>query len=348
MLKKLIFLCLLVAFCLLNWEASAQHAENFRRINFRAENAPDSVSNHLISLHQYLVRNTKNDTEKIRAFYIWIIHHITYEDRSELIFNPHILFYMGTQNCSSPVCVLSVKKAVCEGYSNLFQSLCQLSGFESYTIGGYVKQNNILYDRATHAWNVVKVNGKWCFFDPTWASAAIQQKHKNTDAINQLFMVSPEKFIEDHLPLIPLWQFMERPVPYSVFNAGKESIDEFLGQTTSRGFYHFTDSLRVFNRLAAAQQHLKTGEQIAKTNPSNKFNRAIEYYRFAHMTLNYQKTRANKSIDTLLEAKKYIQKSILIFQKQSDVASQLMKIKANEDLQKIQDCILSSSEKSNN
>jgi len=338
-LKKTSFIFLAIIFCHLKLDAQYQYNGNFHKIDKYAKNAPDSVSNNLLSLHNYLSNSAKNNTEKLRAFYIWIINHIRYEDQAELIYNPDILFYMGTKNCSSPVCVLTVKKAVCEGYSNLFQSLCQLSGFESYTIAGYVKQNSILYDRASHAWNVVKVDDQWFFFDPTWASATLQHSPKNKAATNALFMVSPQKFIEDHLPLIPLWQFIDKPVPFTIFNAGKERIIEFIQQKQTTPNYHFTDSLQAFNQLPVAQQRLKTGIEISRTNPSNKFDQAIEYYRFAHIVFNYQKTRVNKSADSLLEAKTYLQKSIFLLQHQTDVASKLMKIRASQDLQKIQDFI---------
>jgi transglutaminase/protease-like cytokinesis protein 3 len=110
-----------------------------------------------MELHQYLEAGAKNEQEKIRAFYFWIVRNITYKDKRELLFDEDLLFYMGSNNCSSPVCVLARKQAVCEGFSNLFQYFCSQSGFEAYSVGGYISKNGAFQDRATHSWNAVRV-----------------------------------------------------------------------------------------------------------------------------------------------------------------------------------------------
>jgi hypothetical protein len=56
--------------------------------------------------------------------------------------------------------VLQKRKAVCEGFSNLFHFFCTYSGFESYPIGGYISKNGNLQNRATHSWDLVKIDEK--------------------------------------------------------------------------------------------------------------------------------------------------------------------------------------------
>ena len=55
---------------------------------------------------------------------------------------------------------------VCEGYAKAFQLLLNASGIECIFVGGiaYVSENN----SGAHAWNQVKLDGKWYNVDVTW------------------------------------------------------------------------------------------------------------------------------------------------------------------------------------
>jgi hypothetical protein len=63
-------------------------------------------------------------------------------------------------------------KAVCEGYSALMYDMCRRSGIPCRIISGNgtMKQdkNGFLYEES-HAWNIVKINGKWYDCDVTWS-----------------------------------------------------------------------------------------------------------------------------------------------------------------------------------
>ena len=109
-------------------------------IDRQVKKTPDSLSNNILHLHRYLDSIGIDEEEKIRAFYMWIIGNIKYEDQVELLYDKHIHFYMGSNNCASPVCVLKRRKAVCEGFSNLFQFFCLhlpfLVIYSSFCFGG--------------------------------------------------------------------------------------------------------------------------------------------------------------------------------------------------------------------
>lgn len=55
--------------------------------------------------------------------------------------------------------------AVCEGYAKAFQLLLNLSGIENLVVTGvgYTEQSV-----ESHAWNLVKIDGKYYYFDLTW------------------------------------------------------------------------------------------------------------------------------------------------------------------------------------
>ena len=52
-------------------------------------------------------------------------------------------------------------KAVCEGYSKLFQYLCYCTGINSTQVTG-------IADGGAHMWNAVNIDGKWYQIDVTW------------------------------------------------------------------------------------------------------------------------------------------------------------------------------------
>ena len=333
MFRKIIFIIILGLVSSKMIHSQTSTFRQYAKIDKHVKKTPDSLSNNIISLHNYLVSAAQNDQEKIRAFYMWIITNIKYEDQQELMYDPDLLFYMGSNNCASPVCVLNKRKAVCEGFSKLFQFFCQQSGLEAYSIGGYISKNGAFQDRATHSWNAVKINDTWRFFDLSWANAILHHTGIKSET-NEFFMVPPEEFILSHLPLISMWQFLETPVPLRVFNSGKDRIKRHLNAAPA--IYNFNDSLQHYNGLSAEVRRLKTAEEIYKTNPSNKFNLAVEYYRYARVILNFEGEIDAITYYKLLKARKKITEAINIFRSTPDISSQIMLLQAQDDLYIIQ------------
>lgn len=325
---------ILTTFLLLK-AGQAQEAKlmNYRNIDRQVKKTPDSLANHIISLADYLVSAAKNDEEKIRAFYMWIIRNIQYEDQLELRYDPNLLFYMGSNNCASPVCVLQKRKAVCEGFSNLFQFFCAYSGFESYTIGGYISKKAILQNRATHSWNLVKIDGNWYFFDLSWANAVLHHSGIKSK-VNEYFMLQPEEFILSHFPIIPLWQFLENPISLAQFNADDKEIRKHLNSAPKA--YHYLDSLDQFNQLSEADKRLKTAQEILKTNPNNKFNLAIEYYRYARIIKNFDGKIDSLQNNKLLKAQEKMKLAIRLLENTTDTSSKIMMFMIHNDLSKVE------------
>ena len=77
--------------------------------------------------------------------YQWLLDHMTYDDT--LSFSSSDAILRGT--------------GVCDSYSRLYAMLCRAAGLEVYVING---KTNAGY----HAWDAVKIDGKWYFADPTW------------------------------------------------------------------------------------------------------------------------------------------------------------------------------------
>ena len=79
------------------------------------------------------------------------------------------------------------KKAVCQGYALLFYRMCKEVKIPvRFVIGtGYDEYNDI---SEAHAWNIVKVNGKWYNIDVTW----------NDTTNNSYFLLNSKDFDKTH------------------------------------------------------------------------------------------------------------------------------------------------------
>lgn len=136
---------------------------------------------------------TQNDIEIVWLVYVWIADNIEYD------FEGYKKNSYGNNESEE---VFRSGKAVCEGYANLFQSLCEKIGIECKKIIGYSKGYSYFigkkFNETDHAWNVVKINKRWYFVDSTWGSGVIENE-KFKKKFNPYWFFVPEKvFIETH------------------------------------------------------------------------------------------------------------------------------------------------------
>jgi len=92
-------------------------------------------------------------------------------------------------------------------------------------------------------------------------------------------------------------------------------------------------------QLDVKERNLKTANEIYKTNSSNKFNRAIAYYRYARVIISSQESVENKDLNELLDAKDKIRIAIQLFRNNQDVAAQLMFLQALDNYRLIENWI---------
>lgn len=188
--------------------------DNFKEVDARAMNAPESVETSTELLAAYLTENARTDRQKARAIYRWIAENIEYDVLG---------LFKGDRVDATAEGVLKSRSSVCGGYSNLFEILANLSGLEAVTISGYSKGYGYspgmhFAEPADHAWNAVKIEGKWHLIDSTWGAGKVDKDGEYNKEFNDYyFLTLPEKFIFDHLPEDPFWQLLDEPISKEEF-----------------------------------------------------------------------------------------------------------------------------------
>jgi transglutaminase/protease-like cytokinesis protein 3 len=119
--------------------------------------------------------------------------------------------------------VLQSRSSICEGYSNLFQTIGTAAGLEVTTINGWGKgigysAGQQITGSSDHAWNAVKINGTWYLLDSTWGAGYIDEQNNFVfDFDDEYFLMPPEQFIYSHFPEDAKWQLLSTPISNSTF-----------------------------------------------------------------------------------------------------------------------------------
>ena len=191
----------------------------------------NKYANNLVPLVNKLTKTARNDREKVEKLFRWVAKNIKYDDYA---------YNYGKYGDNSALGVYKSRKAVCEGFSNLLKTLCDIADIEARTIHGYSKgysyQPGQKFTRTTHAWNAIKIDNQWKLFDVTWAEGngkmvkgkLVSSKHFN----NYWFDVPPKQFIFTHLPKDPVWQLIPKQISLSQF----EDLPNIGGSFFKSGF----------------------------------------------------------------------------------------------------------------
>ncbi len=201
-----------------------------------------------LSLATVISFDQKGEREKANAIYNWVTHNIKYDVEALRKFPEY--------HNDKAERALKSRKAICEGYAELYATLCRDAGLQAVTIEGYAK--DWLFDNGDemhiprHEWNAVRINGKWELVDATWGAGNIYQKRsllrilldkiflKKKMSVRSLrfrfkydpkyFMQDPETFRLKHIPSDPLWQLTDTAMPLQIFEAGDSAVRVFNEQ----------------------------------------------------------------------------------------------------------------------
>jgi hypothetical protein len=239
-------------------------SQNFAGIDAHAKSAPKSAEKSVETLAAYLNEKTSTDLEKVRAYYVWLTHNVVYDTKT---------FFSGNPNPkTSAEDALKYKKAVCQGYSELFKSLCEQSGIPVFLISGYSKGYGYSESRkitaADHAWNAVFIDKQWHLLDATWGGGYLDEKKDYVKKFApEFFLSKPEVFILKHLPVDPMWQLLSCPISIDDYKKKDAEISQQL--TNCKGNFNYADTISAYQKLSAIQQQMESADRAFRFNPEN-------------------------------------------------------------------------------
>lgn len=105
----------------------------------------------------------------------------------------HISYDLTATNAHNAYGAIVDKRAVCDGYSKAYQYLLQCVGIQSYIVSGTSKGQN-------HAWNLVRLDGKYYYTDVTWDDPTVGGTNEITKPVfHSYFNINTSKLLEDHI-----------------------------------------------------------------------------------------------------------------------------------------------------
>ena len=201
-MKKLLHIQILVLLPLVTFSQTLEVAKSI----------PSEVS--FTELTQTIGSNFTNPDSIAKCAYYWIARNIEYDYQTSQDKALNIDTFWGRNSYEH---VLLTRKAVCAGYSGLFEGILTECGVDVKIINGTSRQGRDFLGaynlQEDHAWNAYLSGSRWNLVDVTWAS----NTKENDEILDFYFQTDPEIFILSHFPSNSEWQLLETPITYFGF-----------------------------------------------------------------------------------------------------------------------------------
>lgn len=170
-----------------------------------------------------ILRNTRNsgDFEKVLYFHDYISQNCTYNRD-------------GSDNDTAYGCLVE-KQANCSGYAKAFKYLCDSAEIPCILVLGMGKDES-------HAWNQVKINGKWYNIDVTWDDC-----DDEFETVHTYFLCSDSDF-PMHIPDIgvkPLFKCTEDSDNYYIKNDAFIANQDDAERILAEKFRNFSENIEL-------------------------------------------------------------------------------------------------------
>jgi transglutaminase/protease-like cytokinesis protein 3 len=206
-------LLLLIPFFFISIVLNAQ-TEDYYRLYNRAKSTPEKAEATPEKLIKYLTKVTKSDKEKVQILYYWTALNISYDVE---------LFQFGNTNTEQEDAFYA-RKAICQGYAEMFQELCKAANIPCEVIVGYAKgygYHKEVLTETNHAWNAVRIGSQWKLVDVTWGGGYVEMKNDTliyTPLLNVRYLLAdPNDFLLEHFPEDKKWQLVSKKITKDYF-----------------------------------------------------------------------------------------------------------------------------------
>lgn len=163
---------------------------------------PGDAETSVATVGQYIADRESDPFQKIKALHDYVADRVVYDVESSR---------SRTRPPQDADSVFKRRSAVCAGYANLLSALGRAAREEIVVIPGDARTFGSGVTGEGHAWNAVRLNGRWALIDATWDAGYIHEdtgRFVKSYATDYLF-VPPEVHGVSHFPDDPEWQLRE-------------------------------------------------------------------------------------------------------------------------------------------
>ncbi len=162
-------------------------SRNFSALDIAISNIPAAYEDSIQDVVNYIQSVSQDDWDRARGAYDWIAYNIAYD----------VAYNNGAATEVDPQGVFSNRKAVCEGYSELFMAMAEDLGLQATVIGGHGGQS----PNVTHVWNAVLIDGAGHLLDSCWGAGGVSSSNVFCPYfVPSLFDLDPRLFAFNHYP----------------------------------------------------------------------------------------------------------------------------------------------------
>ncbi|MFN0174917.1 MAG: transglutaminase domain-containing protein [Saprospiraceae bacterium] len=194
----------------------AQAQNEFALVDAHARSIQKSDHPTPEALSKALCKDLKNDRDKARALFTWIAENISYDFKALEREGPKA----DSRKEFDDKLVKQVYKkgrGVCMGYALLYKKMADAVGLECVFIEGNSK-GSVFGGWESHAWNAVKIKGKWELLDVTWGAGYTDENEKFQQVFQPgFFFTLPRVFALNHFPEDDKWQLLDQPIGKNEF-----------------------------------------------------------------------------------------------------------------------------------
>jgi hypothetical protein len=168
------------------------------------------------SLAAHLAADATTDEARAWVMFAWVCNNISYDVDGFQGRAPR-------KKCDA-ASVLKARVCVCEGYARIYESLCKEVGLKVEVIGGKARSGSNAIGAALtaadgHAWNAVKLQGKWRLVDCTWGAGTCSDTKFTAAFRPHYFCIDPRALAFSHLPDDASWQLLPQALSPQSFVA---------------------------------------------------------------------------------------------------------------------------------
>jgi len=209
--KKILFLFLLLNSITFNF-AFSQKINDVDKIVAKYPKSFNTTE----QLAERIEKDFDSDAERARAIYSWIAFNIRY-DYNAYLNPPKVQGFSYSSEAEKQRKIKQLndnliqkafksQKAVCEGFTVLYQNLAQQVGLKCEIVKGDSKTNLRDIGRkntsSNHAWNIVLIDKKWRLVDVTWGQGYYDsRKGRMVNDFNPVYFdTDPDYFFAKHYP----------------------------------------------------------------------------------------------------------------------------------------------------